>query len=248
MTNELVFMTLATGILSALATGLGAFPVALADTKTPNLRGLGTAFAAGMMLAASVLCLLPEGWENSPGATTGGVVLGALGVWLAESFLEKPTEASPQSKQGRRGVLLFLVMFLHSIPEGTAIGVGFATGDFKFGLTTALAISIHNIPEGIAISLSMHAAGASLARCFWLSVLSSLPQPIVALPALYLTAHFQALLPWGLGFAAGAMIFVALWELLPDALTDCGRIRTSTGTALGFGTMALATWLLNYSI
>lgn len=246
MTNDLVFMTLATGILSALATGLGAFPVALADTKTPNLRGLGTAFAAGMMLAASAICLLPEGWENSPGATSGGMFLGVVAVWLAERFLDKPSPS--QSKQGRRGLLLFMVMFLHSIPEGTAIGVGFATGDFKFGLTTALAISIHNIPEGIAISLSMFAAGASLARCFWLSVLSSLPQPIVALPALYLTAHFQALLPWGLGFAAGAMIFVASWELLPDAVTDCGRLRTSAGTSLGFGAMALSTWVLNHTL
>ncbi len=248
MTNDLVIMTLATGILSALATGLGAFPVALANTHTPSLRGLGTAFAAGMMLAASVLCLIPEGWETNSIATAAGMLLGALGVWLAERFLDRPTEASPQSRQGRRGLLLFLVMFLHSIPEGTAIGVGFATGDFKFGLTTALAISIHNIPEGIAISLSMFAAGASLWRCFWLSVLSSLPQPIVALPALYLTSHFQALLPWGLGFAAGAMVFVAVWELLPDALTDCGRIRTSTGTAFGFGAMALSTWLLNTSL
>ena len=241
-------MTLATGILSALATGLGAFPVALTDAKTPSLRGLGTAFAAGMMLAASGIVLIPEGWQKNSGATVGGIGLGILSVWIAERFLDKPDSTAAGSQQRRRGLLLFLVMFFHSIPEGTAIGVGFATGDFKFGLTTALAISIHNIPEGIAISLSMHAAGASLARCFWLSVLSSLPQPLVALPALYLTSHFQALLPWGLGFAAGAMIFVALWELLPDAVTDCGGRRTALGTALGFIAMMLSTWLLNRAL
>lgn len=137
-------------------------------------------------------------------------------------------------------------MFLHSIPEGTAIGVGYATGDLSFGLMTALAISIHNIPEGMAISLSMRSAGAGLARCFWFSVLSSLPQPIVALPALYLTAHFLTLLPWGLGFAAGAMLYVALHELTPDAVADSGIRGASLGTSLGFATMATCTLVPSY--
>ncbi len=236
-------MAAGTGLLSAFATGLGALPVSLTNMDAPRIRGISTAFAAGMMIGAS-LFLLPEGVEHNATSTFLGMLLGAVGVWLAERHLDKP-DASVMARQSRRGLLLFLVMFLHSIPEGTAIGVGFATGDLSFGLTTALAISIHNIPEGMAISLSMRTAGAGLARCFWFSVLSSLPQPIVALPALYLTAHFLVLLPWGLGFASGAMLFVALHELIPDAISDAGARGTALGTALGFAAMASCTLLLS---
>lgn len=92
----------------------------------------------------------------------------------------------------------------------------------------------------------MRTAGAGLARCFWFSVLSSLPQPIVALPALYLTAHFIVLLPWGLGFASGAMLFVALHELIPEAISETGGRRTSLGGTLGFAAMLICTFSLDH--
>lgn len=109
MTNDLVIMTAGTGLLSALATGLGAFPVSLANMDSPKLRGASTAFAAGMMIGAS-LFLLPEGLEQNATSTVLGVLLGAMAVWLAERYLDKP-ETSTVTRQSRRGLLLFLVMF-----------------------------------------------------------------------------------------------------------------------------------------
>lgn len=175
-----------------------------------------------------------------PVATILGLLLGAGFVYKLQLGLEE----QPALKQGKKGLLLFLVMFIHSFPEGVAIGIGFATGDFGFGLMMALAISIHNVPEGVAISLPLRAEGASFARCFWVSVASSLPQPLAALPALWLTSTFSALLPWGLGFAGGAMIFVACSELIPDAVESSGRPLAGIGVCLGLVGMMLSSLLL----
>lgn len=216
--------------------------MALASLDAPKVRGVATAFAAGMMLGAS-LFLIPEGLTHDRFTTLFGVLLGIAAVYVVEALLEKPQ--TPKEERGqRRGLLLFLVMFFHSIPEGTAIGVGFATDDLSFGLTTAIAIAIHNIPEGIAISLPLRLSGASFARCFAISVASSLPQPIVALPALYFTSRFLPLLPWGLGFAAGAMLYVALHELLPEARAEAGTRSAFGYLGLGLIAMTLSTAVL----
>ena len=92
-------------------------------------------------------------------------------------------------------------MFVHSAPEGLAIGVGYATGETRFGLLLATAIAVHNIPEGTAVALPLRTRGASMARCAWYAVLTSLPQPILAVPAFLLTSVFQPLVAPSLGFA-----------------------------------------------
>ena len=88
-------------------------------------------------------------------------------------------------------VALVFTLFIHSIPEGAAIGVGYATGEIKFGWLLAVAIGVHNIPEGTAVSLPLRANGASVWRCVYYSILTSLPQPIVAVPAFLLVSVFR---------------------------------------------------------
>ena len=126
------------------------------------------------------------------------------------------------SRLGSRAeLLIFFAMMVHSIPEGIAVGVGYTSGelnDSHLGSYIALAIAIHNIPEGLAIAIPMRSAGASINKCFWAAVLTSLPQPIAAIPACLLAWFFQPLMPFLMGFAAGAMIFLVLLELIPHAL------------------------------
>src|SRR5262249_28104177 len=141
------------------------------------------------------------------------------------------------SVPSRRSLLLIATMFVHSIPEGVAIGVGYATGELSFGLLLAVAISVHNIPEGTAVSLPLRAQGASVHTCFWYAVLTSLPQPLLAVPAFLLISIFQPLLPASLGFAGGSMIFLVMSELFPDSLMSCSRADAAWGVTIGLVAM-----------
>ena len=148
---------------------------------------------------------------------------------------------------GRTGVLIFLAMTVHSIPEGVAVGVGYAAekiGAHGLGSYIALAIAIHNIPEGLAVAIPMRSAGVSIHRCFWAAVLSSLPQPIAAIPALMAAWFFTPLMPVLMGFAAGAMIFLVVMELIPDALETTRPIRIAWAFIVGFCIMLLVQVIL----
>lgn len=106
------------------------------------------------------------------------------------------------------------VMTIHSMAEGVGVGVSFGTGT-TFGLLVALAIAVHNIPEGLAISLTLVPRGSSVSRAAALSIFSSLPQPLLAAPSFLFVSAFHSVLPAGLGFAAGAMGWLALTKLAP---------------------------------
>lgn len=247
-TNAVLLWAGVTGVLSALATGLGALPVAVLRSRSIPVRAFAEAVAAGMMISASVFSLAQNGiamkdqQPTAPYEVIAGLLGGAAFFWFVEKRFRVPEggEAPP-----RRGFLIFLAMLIHSIPEGVAIGVGFATGDFGFGILMALAISVHNIPEGIAISLPLYAEGASLSRCAWMSVLSSVPQPLFAVPAALLAWLFQPLLATGLGFAGGAMMYLVVAELIPDAVEGGGRTLTAWGVMVGLAGMLLTTTLLD---
>ena len=250
---DLVFWTLLTGTLSALATGLGAIPVVYVKNKSEVVRAFAGAVAAGMMLSASVFSLAQEGIAlgakrpSAPYEVMAGLLLGAAFFWLIQKiFDETDLKVGLLGKRaGKKGFMIFLAMFIHSFPEGVAIGVGFATGDFGFGLLIALAIAVHNIPEGIAISLPLHAERVPFHRCVFLSILSSVPQPIAAVPAALAVWFFEPLLAVGLGFAGGAMIYLVVLELIPDALEDGGKTVTAWGVMVGLVGMLMVTNLLS---
>ncbi len=135
-------------------------------------------------------------------------------------------------------------MAFHSIPEGVAVGVGFGSEGHHeqlegLGLYIALAISIHNMPEGLAVALPMRSRGASIGKCFLLAFLTSLPQPIAAVPASLAVWIFEPLMLPFLGFAAGAMMYLVIVELIPDALATHTPSQIAWSFMGGFGLMVL---------
>jgi len=251
---QLIFWTAFTGIISALATGLGAIPVHFVKNNSKVVQAFASAIAAGMMISASVFSLAQEGialkdkMPIAPYIVILGLLLGAAFFrWTEKNFSGDNLVSKAILARGltKRGLLIFVAMFIHSIPEGIAIGVAFATENFEFGLIMAIAITVHNIPEGIAISLPLKADGLSTRKCAYASIITSLPQPIMAVPSALLAWFFEPLLPIGLGFAGGAMIYLTVSELIPESLENGGKSLTAWGVMLGLSGMLLITTLLD---
>jgi zinc transporter ZupT len=135
-------------------------------------------------------------------------------------------------------VLIVLVMTVHSFAEGVAVGASFA-GGLDLAMVITAAIAIHNIPEGLAITAVMRPRGASLAACAAWSVFSSLPQPLMAVPTYLFVDQFRPALPYGVGFAAGAMVFMVLVELLPEAYEKAPKREVALLASLALVAMLL---------
>jgi zinc transporter ZupT len=232
---------------TAVATGLGALPFLFVRTLSDRFVAYANAVAAGLMLGAS-FGLVSEGTLYGRGATLGGALLGVAFILLTQHVLEGKSEeelllAPGGSTGGRRMLLMMVVMTVHSFSEGVAVGVSFGGGMTLATLIT-LAIAVHNIPEGVAITAVMRPQGVSVLRCAGWSIVSSLPQPVMAVPAFLFVEAFRPALPWGLGFAAGAMILMVLVELLPAAFNQGRRPAVATVTALAIVAMVLFQRLL----
>jgi zinc transporter, ZIP family len=223
---------------TALATGLGAVPVFYLGTRAAQLTPALIGFAAGVMGVASVAGLLaPAVEEGSPAAIVAGFVLGAALLSVARRRLDP--QASFMGRSGpraRTSALVFLVLFVHSLPEGLAVGTAFASDRAGLSLFVILAIAIQNVPEGTSVAIPMAAAGFSRMRQFWAAVGTSAPQPVGALIAFLLVEQVQSLLPFSFAFAAGAMLSLIAIELLPSAYAG-RRFGPSLGLAAGAALM-----------
>jgi zinc transporter ZupT len=203
---------------TALATGLGALPFAFTRTPTRSWLARANAAAAGFMLAASV-ALFAEGGSRSVPGVVAGALAGVLAIVLTRRFVRARDDVHVGTLRGVDAVKAFLiiaVMTAHSFAEGVGIGVAFGGGE-ALGIFITVAIAVHNIPEGLAISLVLVPRGASVRAAAGWSVFSSIPQPLVAVPAFVFVEEFAGVLPAGLGFAGGAMVWMVLAELLPEA-------------------------------
>jgi zinc transporter ZupT len=209
----------AASLLTALATGLGALPLALGRTIEGRALGLATSVAAGFMVGAGV-GLFWEGNHSSSARTVFGAVAGAAFIFITRRMLGHRHELTFGALRGLdalSAVMIVGVMTLHSFPEGVGVGVSF--GDSRtLGVLITTAIAVHNIPEGLAIALVLVPKGISVARAAGWSVFSSLPQVLMAVPAFLLVEWIEPFLPFGLGFAAGAMVWLVAAQLVPDAL------------------------------
>jgi ZIP family zinc transporter len=226
-------------LVTALATGLGALPLLL-GRRIERLLGLGTALAAGFMVGAS-LGLFREGADLSIAKTVAGAVLGAVFILVTRSLLGEQQHVEFGALRGAAAlgaVMIVGVMTLHSFTEGIGVGVSFGDGA-AFGALIATAIAVHNIPEGLAISLVLVPRGISVSRAAAWSVFSSLPQPLMAVPAFLLVEWFEPVLPVGLGFAGGAMVWMVAAQLLPDALRSSSK--ASVAAAAGVSAAAMLT-------
>jgi zinc transporter ZupT len=231
--------TLIAATITMLATGLGAVPFFFLPKVSGIWSRRGYAFASGVMLAASVFDLLmPAVQRGGYGRALVGLLLGTGVFWLSEQWLgDRDIEFGKLRGASARRVLLILgTLFIHSFPEGMAVGVGYGAADQsnQLGLLLALAISIQNIPEGLAVALPLKAEGVSTRRCVGWAIFSSVPQPIAAIPAFLAVSLFQQLLPYALSFAAGAMGFLVFTELFPESLKKTDQERIGTILSAGF--------------
>jgi zinc transporter ZupT len=206
-------------LITAVATGLGAAPFLFVKEMSRWWLGVSNAIAAGLMLAASH-GLLVEGSVYNPWRTIVGLLLGAGLIAGARRLVAERRDLHLGALRGAdalKALIMVCVMTVHSMAEGIGVGVSYGGGE-KLGVFITTAIAVHNIPEGLAISLILVPRGVGVWSAAGWSVFSSLPQPALAVPAFIFVTLFEPLLPIGLGLAAGAMIWMALAELLPDAL------------------------------
>ena len=218
---------------TALATGFGALPVSwIGPERVRRYEPFLLGITAGVMTAASIGLLVDPIKEKTIIPLLVGLALGAAFLFFAQHRLEGRVE-SEDPEVGRhitRSILVFAVLFVHSLPEGFALGSAWASSVAGIGVFVFIAISLQNVPEGTATAIPMAQAGYSKMRQFWAAVGTSLPQPVGAVVAFVLVEEINALLPWSLGFAAGAMFALVFADLIPEAYGDGdGRRGMATG-------------------
>lgn len=227
----------------------------LGQKSAAKMQNILLGFASGVMVAAAVWSLLIPAIEHTE--STGGVAwvpaavgfLGGMGfILLLDMFtphqhLDSPTPEGPTSSLGK-STMLMLAVTLHNIPEGMAVGVvvaGALSGqvDMSIAAVTALAagIALQNIPEGAVISLPLRSQGMSRARSFGYGALSGIVEPLSAVITIALIEHLIGIFPYMLAFAAGAMVYVVVEELIPEAHTGKHSNLPTIGFAIGFSIM-----------
>lgn len=246
----MVWLVFFAALLTAIATGLGAMPFFFRRTLSPVWLGISSAMASGIMLAAS-FGLLNASINNHPLGSLIGVVIGMAFVALVDRGLARfegllPVH-SPEALNHldfRRMLLILVVMTAHSVAEGIGIGVAFGDARVQLGWILTLAIALHNVPEGLAISLVLVPRGVSPWKAAVWSVFSSLPQPILAVPAFLFTLAFRSFLPVGMGLAAGAMIWMIFAELLTEAFAELEKSKVGIIVVLAFAVMLFVQYMV----
>ena len=238
-------------------TAAGAAAVFVFKEVNRNVLDGMLGFAAGVMIAASYWSLLAPAIEMAEASGQAawvpaavGFLLGGAFLWLVDKLLPHlhrgmPTEEAEGIKTSwRRVILLVLAITLHNIPEGLAVGVGFgavAAGLPAASLTGAIAlalgIGLQNFPEGMAVSAPLRREGMSTLRSFWYGQLSGVVEPIAGVLGAAAVLLVQPLLPYALAFAAGAMIYVVVEELIPASQLESITDVATVGLMLGFATM-----------
>lgn len=241
---ELVVLALV-GLATALATGLGVLPVwwmgRRAATLTPAFEGA----VAGIMVVAAVAGLLvPAIDEGRPGAVAAGLVVGVAFLLATRRLLARGERGRRLGAVGRRAWLVVAVLFVHSLPEGFAIGTAFASDRASLDVFIALAIGLQNVPEGTATAVPMAEAGAGRLRQLLTAIGTSLPQPVGAVVAYLLAEQVDALLAASFAFAAGAMLALVVVDVAPAAMGRGHRRAGALGVACGCATMLALTALL----
>jgi ZIP family zinc transporter len=243
--------------VAGLATGAGALPVLAMRGISGRLESGFLGFAAGVMLAASFFSLILPGLEAAgdsgmseawAAATIGAaILLGAGTLQLVNSyaphehFIIGPNQGAVTSRMQR--IWLFVIAItLHNFPEGLAVGVSFGGGDMANGTTTAFGIGLQNVPEGLAVAVSLASVGYSRLFAFVAAVLTGLVEPVGGFLGIGAVSFSEPLLPWGLGFAAGAMIWVVSSEIIPETHRE-GHQGTATGALMvGLTLMLFLDW------
>jgi zinc transporter, ZIP family len=243
---EVAYLALA-GCGTALATGLGALPVSRLGSHARAIRPALWGATVGLMSVAAVVGLLaPALDEGSVPAVLAGGVTGVAFMLLARRWTigHDVSVGALSGASVRRAVLVFGVLFVHSIPEGLAIGTAYASDTKGLGLFVILAIALQNVPEGTSVAIPMQDAGFRPGQQFWWAVATSAPQPVGALVAYALVQQIEPLLPLSFAFAATAMLCLVVVELIPQAYRGPGRATAVAGTLAGGAVMGVLALVL----
>ena len=233
-----LWIVVAAALVTAIATGIGALPFLVVSKPSLRTVGWSNAAAAGLMLAASH-SLIAEGTGLGAARTLGGLLLGLVLILLANTRISREDEhdvAELAGADARKALLILGIMTAHSFAEGVGVGVSFGGGD-ELGVFITAAIAVHNIPEGLAISLVLVPRGTPIWKAAGWSIFTSLPQPLMAVPAFLFVLVFEPILPVGLGLAAGAMIWMVFAELIPDALENATGPTVGAAVTLAFAAL-----------
>lgn len=259
--NHIVFLALIATLGTWSITALGAATVVFFKTPNAKLLNLMLGFASGVMIAASFWSLLQPAIERAEAhsgppaylVATSGFLCGAVFMWISDKIVsyargKADIARGPANERINRIIMLVLSITLHNIPEGLAVGVafgalqsGYTTESLMGAITIAAGIGLQNFPEGAAVSIPLRREGFSRKKSFLLGQASGIVEPIAGLAGAILVVYVEALLPFALSFAAGAMILVAVHELIPE----CQRNQAAQpycatmGIVIGFAVMML---------
>ncbi len=238
MTENIVLLGFLASLAAGCATGVGALPILFVRKVSRKLLDGMLGFAAGVMLAATCFSLI------IPAIESGGIWITVAGVAVGAFFLDRVDKLVPHLHPilGREGLpaalsrvwLFILAITIHNFPEGLAVGVGFGSGDISSGTALAIGIGLQNMPEGLAVALPLLRENYSKGKVLLVASLSGLVEPIGGLIGVTAVTIARPFLPFGLAFAAGAMLFVISDEIIPETHRG-GFERVATfGVVIGF--------------
>lgn len=260
--NHYAMMALAATLGTWFVTALGAATVVFFTSPNPKGLNVMLGFASGVMIAASFWSLLQPAIERAETASqlpayfvaTTGFLLGALFMWASDKIVScarrKVTASQDKSNERlQRIIMLVLSITLHNIPEGMAVGVAFGalqgnrcSAEALMGaISVAVGIGLQNFPEGAAVSIPLRREGFSRRRSFLLGQASGMVEPVAGVLGALLVVYVETILPYALSFAAGAMILVAVHELIPECQRNqkAQPYSATVGIVLGFAVMML---------
>lgn len=249
--NNYTLLALLATTFTFLLTVLGSSTVFFFKKINKNFMDASLGIAAGIMMSASFWSLLNPAIDNAkvlkqiPWLVISiGFIIGGIFIFITDKFFQKKFQNN--KKKNKRLSLMILSITMHNIPEGLAVGIAF--GSIKYGingatlantLMLALAIGLQNFPEGSAISLPLRRDGKSRFKSFIYGSLSAIVEPIFGLIGAILTIKIQYLMPFFLSFAAGAMIYVIIQELIPESQTNENKSLMAIFTLIGFTIMMI---------
>ena len=257
LSQEAVVQAMLAGLFTWLITMVGAATVFTARGVHQKLLDAMLGFSGGVMLAASYWSLLapaiaiaeegalPEWLPPAVGFLLGGAVLWVMDKTLPHLHPGLPVDqAEGPSTEWRRAVLLVTAITLHNIPEGIAVGVAFGGADLAItsggvggAVALALGIAMQNFPEGIAVAMPLRADGMGRLQSFGYGQLSALVEPVAAVLGAAAVVHMEAVLPYALSFAAGAMVYVVVEELIPESHQAGNEDLATVSLLVGFVVM-----------
>ncbi len=232
-------------ILAGLCTGIGALPLLFVNKISKVFEDCLLGFAAGIMLfAASFSLILPALEQDAIFQVITGLVSGAILIGLVEKIIPninmgQVRNTDFESKALTKTIMMIAAIAIHNIPEGLAIGIGYATGSQERGIILALAMGIQNAPEGFVVAAPLIEKGYSKGKAILFAFFAGIGEPIAASVGILAGNVIQPYMPFTLSFAAGAMYYVVSHELIPESHCHGNQVKATFGVIAGFIVMLL---------